>query len=108
MWRAAARSRTLESLPEGAMQETEVPLSSPAGRAPAASLIPLYCGEFCLFVANSIAFTAIATRAIASGLDSTVIGVAGSAYYAGLFAIYLAGPVVIRHAGLRPMILAAA
>ncbi len=72
------------------------------------SLTPLYLGEFLLFVANSIAFTAIATRAHASGLDSAAIGAAGSAYYAGLFTIYLAGPPIVGRVGLKTMVLFAA
>jgi MFS family permease len=64
-------------------------------------------GEFFVFVANSIAFTAIAARAVEAGLDSATIGAAGSAFYAGLFAVYVAGPVLVRRMGLRAMALAA-
>jgi MFS family permease len=71
------------------------------------SLVPLYTGEFLIFVANSIAFTAIAARAVEAGLDSATIGSAGSAFYAGLFAAYAAGPVLVRRMGLRGMTLSA-
>jgi MFS family permease len=90
------------------MQTAEEPAGSSASRPPMRPLIPLYLGEFFLFVANSIAFTAIATRAVAAGLDSAIVGTAGSAYYAGLFAIFLSGPAIVRRVGLRRMLLAAA
>ena len=90
------------------MHSVDQPVSWNERHRPVVSLAPLYLGEFFLFVANSIAFTTIATRAVAAGLDSTSIGTAGSAYYAGLFAIYLAGPAIVRRVGLRTMILGTA
>ncbi len=70
--------------------------------------LPLYLGEFLILVANGIVFTAIAARALAAGLDTATIGLAGSAFYGGLFTTYLAGPLVLRLAGLRVMAAAAA
>ena len=90
------------------MQNNDALVSHRERRAPMRSLIPLYFGEFFLYVANSIAFTAIATRAVGAGLDSAVVGTAGTAYYAGLFAIYLSGPAIVRWVGLRTMVLSAA
>lgn len=70
--------------------------------------LPLYVGEFLILAANGIVFTAIAARALAAGLDAGTIGLAGSAFYGGLFTTYLAGPVVLRLAGLRLMAATAA
>jgi MFS family permease len=70
--------------------------------------LPLYVGEFFILAANGIVFTAIAARALAAGLDAGAIGLAGSAFYAGLFTTYLAGPLLLRLAGLRVMAAAAA
>lgn len=91
------------------MHDRPVPsLITPQAAGPLRSLVPLYLGEGFILVANGIAFTAIAARALAAGLDSRAIGAAGSAFYAGLFAIYVAGPVLVGRFGLRTLALAAA
>jgi MFS family permease len=88
--------------------DSRPPLPAPeASRAPL-GLTALYCGEFFLLVANAIAFTAIAARAVAAGLDSRAVGAAGSAFYVGLFAVYLAGPALVTRFGLKPLALATA
>jgi MFS family permease len=75
---------------------------------PAAALLPLYLGEFFILAANGIAFTAVAARAVAAGLDSTSVGAAGSAYYAGLFLVFIAGPALVSRMGLRALALGSA
>jgi hypothetical protein len=91
---------------------TDVP-DLPSATRPRASLRSpgltlLFIGESLVLVANGIAFTAIAAGAVSAGLDSTVVGAAGSAFYAGLFAVYLAGPIFVTRMGLRTMALARA
>src|SRR3712207_2533833 len=70
-------------------------------------LTPLYAAEFGALVANGVAFTAIAGRAMAAGLDKSVVGAAGSAFYLGLFAIYLGGPAILARLGFRRAVLTA-
>ncbi len=86
--------------------DSRPPLTDAAAARTARDLAAVYCGEFFILVANAIAFTAIAARAVAAGLDSTAVGAAGSAFYAGLFAIYLAGPALVARFGLRVLALA--
>ena len=72
-------------------------------RSPGLTL--LFIGESLVLLANGIAFTAIAAGAVSAGLDSTVVGAAGSAFSAELFAVYLAGPIFVTRMGLRTMAL---
>ncbi len=83
---------------------------SPSPTRPRASLRSpgltlLFIGESLVLLANGIAFTAIAAGAVSAGLDSTVVGAAGSDFSAGLFAVYLAGPIFVTRMGLRTMAL---
>jgi MFS family permease len=90
------------------MQDTSPCSTRPQTEGRPHGLTPLFIGELLVLIANAIAFTAVAARALAAGLDSSVPGAAGSAFYAGLFAVYLAGPVLVTRIGLRAMVLATA
>ena len=87
------------------------PATGTAADSPAVAalirLAPLYAAEFGALVANGVAFTAIAGRAMAAGLDKSVVGAAGSAFYLGLFAIYLGGPAILARLGFRRAVLTA-
>lgn len=80
---------------------TQPPSQAREGSSFPGKLTYLFIAEFFILLANGMAFTDIAVRGIDAGLDSAVVGLAGSAYYAGLFVIYLAAPGAIGRWGLH-------
>jgi MFS family permease len=64
-----------------------------------ARLVPLLAAAALLLGANGLAMTVIAVRARDGGLSDTMIGLFGSAYYAGFIASVLLAPGLIRRVG---------
>ncbi|WP_349358207.1 MFS transporter [Stappia sp.] len=98
-----ARDDTSEIDPEGRapVDAAQGPAARTHGSSPPllARLVPLLIAAALLLGANGLAMTVVAVRGREVGLSDTVIGLFGSAYYAGFIVAVLLAPLLIRRVG---------